>query len=115
MPKQSYKFNESVNPTTEGNYNVIIISNIPDIPLPLGGESSGYNAMKEVEKYSFQDKKWEQLADIPVPCYYACATAYKGKILLYGSQAVPDANTAAQHDLQVCLFVSFIFKVMSLV
>ncbi|XP_072036701.1 uncharacterized protein [Amphiura filiformis] len=67
----------------------------------IGGEDNESEAMKEAERFSFKDKKWEKIADLPVPCYYACATVYKGKILVYGSQPVPNAKTPAQHDLQM--------------
>ncbi|XP_072035461.1 kelch-like protein 25 [Amphiura filiformis] len=67
----------------------------------IGGMDSKNRAMKEVEIYSFVEKEWEKIADLPVPCYYACATVYKDKILVYGSQAVPDSDTPAQHNLQI--------------
>ncbi|XP_072036698.1 uncharacterized protein [Amphiura filiformis] len=74
---------------------------LDDYLYAIGGEDDGYKAMKEAERFSFKDKKWEKIADLPVPCYYACATVYKGKILVYGSQPIRDPDTPAQHNLQM--------------
>ncbi|XP_072037327.1 uncharacterized protein [Amphiura filiformis] len=67
----------------------------------IGGEDEDYCAIKDVDRYSFKDKTWEKITDLPVPCYYASATVYKGKILVYGSQPVPDSDTLAEHNLQM--------------